>query len=208
MTESLQGPAGERPSLAGSASSTSNIHIPASSVSSGFIAAGCSDTPGPQMGIAECGVTAFIALNAVKVFTAEEGRNKRLIDWRFSEGFGYEIGERGFPLEFTDTGFQLLRELLSPDPRPISLHPSTPYYIFQTVASPPAFVKRGGIGKNRPLSRTSDRNGAASRLQTRNRTPRLICRLWAQDGSFRTSGISKHLPIAQTQEFSSDVHIQ
>lgn len=126
MTESQQG---ERPSLAGSASSTSNIHIPASSVSSGFIAARCSDTLGPQMGITECAVTAFIALNAVKMFTAEEGRNKRLISWRFSEGFGYEIRERGLPVEFTDTGFQLLRELISPDPRPTSLHSSTPYYI-------------------------------------------------------------------------------
>lgn len=129
MTESLQGPAGERPSLAGSASSTSNIHIPTSSAGSGFVAARCSDTPGPQMGIAECGVTAFIALDAVKMFTAEEGRNKRLIDWRFSEGLGYEIRERGFPVEFTDPGFQLLCELISPDPRPTSLHSATPYYI-------------------------------------------------------------------------------
>lgn len=59
--------------------------------------------------------TALGAANAVKVFRAEEGRDKELIDWRFSGGFGYDIREKASPAKVTDTGIQLLCELISQD---------------------------------------------------------------------------------------------
>ncbi len=81
--------------------------------SGGIIAVRCSDTLETSGGIAECGVTALRAANAVKVFRAEGGRNKELIDSRFSGGLGYEIRERASPDKFTDTRFQILCELIA-----------------------------------------------------------------------------------------------
>lgn len=86
-------------------------------------------------GVSQCGVTALRAANAVKVFRAEEGRDKELIDWRFSEGFGYEIREKGSPVEFTDTGFQLLCELLSPDPSTSLRYSTQQHYICTQLLS-------------------------------------------------------------------------
>lgn len=65
-----------------------------------------------QRGISECGVTALKAANAVKVFRAEEGRDKELIDWRFSGGFSCEIREKASPAKVTATGSQLHCELI------------------------------------------------------------------------------------------------
>lgn len=56
-------------------------------------------------GVTQCGVTASGAANAVKVFRAEEGRDKELIDWRFSGGFGYEIREKAPRLRLLTQGF-------------------------------------------------------------------------------------------------------
>lgn len=84
-------------------------------VSCELIAVRCSDTLETRGGTTECGVTALRATNAVKVFRAEKGRDKELIDYRFSGGFGYEIREKASTAKFTDRGFQLLCELISPD---------------------------------------------------------------------------------------------
>lgn len=59
-----------------------------------LIAVRCCDTLETREGIIKCGVTALRAVNAVKVFRAEEGRDKEPIDWRFSGDFGYEIREK------------------------------------------------------------------------------------------------------------------
>lgn len=74
-------------------------------VSCELIAVRCSDTRETREGIAECGVTALRAANAVKVFRPEEGRDQELIDWRFSGGFGYEIREEASSAEVTDARF-------------------------------------------------------------------------------------------------------
>lgn len=68
-----------------------------------LIAVRCSDTLETREGITQCGVTGLRAANAVRVFRAEEGRDKELIDWRSSGGFGYEIREKASPAKVTDT---------------------------------------------------------------------------------------------------------
>ncbi len=97
-----------------------------------LIAVRCSDTLETRGGITECGVTALRAANAVKVFRAEEGRDKELIDWRFSGGFGYEIREKASLAKVTGTGFQLLDELISQD-QSASLSSSTQSITFVNI---------------------------------------------------------------------------
>lgn len=47
-----------------------------------------------SVSVTQCSVTAPGEANAVKVFRAEEGRDKELIGWRFSGGFGYEFRDK------------------------------------------------------------------------------------------------------------------
>lgn len=65
MTESLGGPAGERPSLSGPSALGSHL----GDVQHTFLC-----TLETQRGITECGVTSLGGANAVKVFRAEKGR--------------------------------------------------------------------------------------------------------------------------------------
>lgn len=58
-----------------------------------------------ETGITEYDVTALEAANAVKVFRAEEGRDKELIDGRFSGGFSCEIRATLAQLRLLQLGF-------------------------------------------------------------------------------------------------------
>ena len=70
-------------------------------VSCELTAARCFDTLETK-GVSQS-VVLLRAANAVKVFRAEEARDKELIGWRFSRGFGYEIREKASLAKFTVT---------------------------------------------------------------------------------------------------------
>lgn len=111
MTENPGEPAGEHSSL--SAHRALNTHL--GNVQYAYmctvnppLAERCLETLETQRGITECDVAALKAANAVKVFRAEAGRDKELIDGRFSGGFSCEIRGNACPAKVTAAGFQLL----------------------------------------------------------------------------------------------------
>lgn len=79
--------------------------MPEGCENNGVIAVRCSDTLERQWCIAECGVTALRAANAVKVFRVEEGRDKELKTGHSLKASVFRSGKKQPQLSLLTHGF-------------------------------------------------------------------------------------------------------